>query len=209
MRGRNHRGAPVVAVALGLLCIGAQRVTAQQAESPGPACGACGSGPQAGLRALVPATRDTGRRKAIEYSNAYSVRLTIHQIGSYIELPLFVGEYIVGEKVRNYERDHPGARSPDKGTHTAIAAGLEALFAINTITGGWNLIESRHDPAGRTRRWIHSILMLTADAGFVATAASAGTARGGGNSANNHRTLAIASMGVATVATLMMWLWKD
>jgi hypothetical protein len=51
--------------------------------------------------------------------------------------------------------------------------------------------------------------MLAADAGFVATAGSAGSARGGGTSANTHRALAIGSMGLATASTLMMWLWKN
>ncbi|MGH7523427.1 MAG: hypothetical protein ACREK8_03890 [Gemmatimonadales bacterium] len=173
-------------------------------------CGACIGGPIVGLRPVpVSPTADTGRSRAIEYSNAYAVRLKIHQIGSYIELPLFAAEYFVGNKVLNDERADPSRRSSLKGTHSAIASGLEILFAVNTVTGGWNLIESRHDPAGRARRWIHSITMLVADGGFVATAGSAGSARGGGNSADTHRNLAIASMGLATAATLMMWLWKD
>ena len=190
-----------------------------RAQAPAPdtvrtigaaACGACLAGSAIGLRS-VPATpiADTGRPRAIEYSSAYAVRLKIHQIGSYIELPLFAAEYFVGEKVLSDERADPLRRSSLKGTHSAIASGLELLFAVNTVTGGWNLIESRHDPAGRTRRWIHSIAMLVADGGFVATAGSAGSARGGGDNASQHRTLAIASMGLATAATLMMWLWKD
>ena len=51
--------------------------------------------------------------------------------------------------------------------------------------------------------------MLVADGGFVATAGSTRSARGGGTSANQHRALALGSMGLATAATLMMWLWKD
>ena len=139
----------------------------------------------------------------------YNTRLTIHRIASYAEFPLFIAEYIVGTKVQNDERDNPGVTSPSKGAHTAIATGLEALFAVNTVTGLWNLIESRHEPEGRARRWIHSILMLVADGGFLATAGAGGSADGGGNNADHHRALAIGSAGVATVATLMMWLWKD
>ena len=169
------------------------------------------SGPRAGLTPIGLADRaqDTTRRRAIEYSDAYAVRLKIHQIGSYIELPLFATEYFVGQKVLRDEQTDPSRRSSLKGTHGAIASGLEILFAVNTITGGWNLIESRHDPAGRTRRWIHSIAMLAADGGFVATAGSAHGARGGGSNANQHRNLAIGSMALATAATVMMWLWKD
>lgn len=196
----------------------AQPVAAQRSDSAtvsskiGPTdCGACIAGAQAGLRALAVAAQpqDTVRRRAIEYSDAYAVRLKIHQIGSYIELPLFAAEYFVGEKVLKDEQANPGHRSSLRGTHGQLASGLELLFAVNTITGGWNLIDSRRDPAGRARRWIHSLAMLAADGGFVATAGSTRSARGGGTSANQHRALAIGSMGLATAATVMMWLWKD
>ncbi|MBL0178372.1 MAG: hypothetical protein IPP98_04495 [Gemmatimonadetes bacterium] len=58
-----------------------------------------------------------------------------------------------------------------------MAAGLGVLFTVNTVTGGWNLYESRKDPSGRTRKWIHTIAMLAADAGFLWTAAAAEGAR--------------------------------
>ena len=41
------------------------------------------------------------------------------------------------------------------------------------MTGVWNLAESRKDPHHRTKRTIHSVLMLLADAGFVVTGATA------------------------------------
>lgn len=87
--------------------------------------------------------------------------------------------------------------------------GLGALFAINTVTGVWNLIESRHEPAGRFRRWLHSLSMLAADAGFMLTANAAGEARRTDDGANRHRNLAIGSMGLAAASTIIMWLWKD
>lgn len=197
------------ALAVALLCALAQSAAAQEADSLPRACGACGAGPQIGLHATPFVAQDTVRRRAIQYSDAYGVRLKIHQIASYAELPLFAAEYFVGEKVLKDEQADPARRSSLRGTHGAIASGLELLFAVNTVTGGWNLIESRHDPAGRARRWIHSLAMLAADGGFVATAGSARSARGGGTSANQHRALALGSMGLATAATLMMWLWKD
>jgi len=43
-------------------------------------------------------------------------------------------------------------------------------LGLNSVTGVWNLWESRHQPAGRTRRTLHGLLMLAADAGFGATA---------------------------------------
>ncbi|HEY3935580.1 MAG TPA: hypothetical protein VGL65_13295 [Gemmatimonadales bacterium] len=178
----------------------------QDTMPPGPSavCSPCISAAHSGL--IAPS--DTGRPRAIEYSSGYFTRLTIHRIGSYVELPLFAAEYVIGQKLISDEQA-TGMRSSLRGPHQAVATGLEGLFAINTVTGVWNLVESRHDPAGRTRRWIHSIAMLTADAGFVATAQSAGSARPADGGADRHRSLAIASMGVATAATLMMWLWKN
>jgi hypothetical protein len=175
--------------------------------APTPPCTNCIHGPRIELAAAL--AQDTSRHKAIEYSSAYGTRLTIHRIASYAALPLFAAEYFVGTKVLNDEQANPAVRSSSRGLHSTIATGLEALFAVNTVTGVWNLVEARHDPAGRARRWIHSLAMLAADGGFVATASAAGSARGGGQNADQHRSLALASMGVATAATVMMWLWKD
>ena len=193
--------------------------TSQQQLGPVPVdsvaypreCTRCIHGPRIAVAAAAAATAaaDTGRPRAIEYSNAYGTRLAIHRIASYVELPLFAAEYFVGKKVLDDERANPGVRSSARGIHSTLAKGLEALFAINTVTGVWNLIEARHDPAGRTRRWIHSLAMLVADGGFVASAGSASAARNGGASADRHRNIAIGSMGLATAATVMMWLWKD
>lgn len=161
------------------------------------------------------APADTGGRpRAVEYSEGYGRRLAIHRIASYTELPLFATEYWLGEKLRRDERnglDASGVRT----AHGAVAAGLGVLFAVNTVTGVWNLVEARHDPAGRTRRNLHALGMLLADAGFLYTASLAGDAGEfgefgeGGGGVNRHRNAAIASISVATVSTLMMWLWKD
>ncbi len=161
---------------------------------------------------------DTLRRrqtKAIELSDAYAIRLKIHQIASFAELPIFAAEILVGQKLAK-DRD-AGLRSSGalRGAHSALAAGLGVLFGVNTITGTWNLVEGWKDPKGRTRRLIHSVAMLAADAGFLATAGTVpdndrfeGRA-GGGSSVSTHRMWAISASSVATAATLMMWLWKD
>jgi len=168
--------------------------------------------PVLGIRAEASETEQ--RPKAIEYSDAYHVRLKIHQIGSYLELPLFAAELIVGQKLA-HDRDRGEFSSSGlRGAHTALATGLGVLFTVNTVTGLWNLWESRKDPAGRTRRILHTVGMLAADAGFLATAGAA--PEGGddfgereGGSVGRHRNLAIASVSVATLSTAMMWLWKD
>jgi hypothetical protein len=139
------------------------------------------------------------------YSDAYTTRVTIHKWSSWAMLPLFAGEYVVGQKL--YTDPQGGSRD----THSLLAAGIGGLFAVNTVTGAWNLWESRKDPHGRTRRWIHGITMMVADAGFLATAGTAPESEGGTTEGNKnlHRTLAISSGSLALGSWLMMLLWKD
>jgi hypothetical protein len=156
----------------------------------------------------------TSRRPlAVEHSKSYYTRLGIHKYASYATLPLFAAEYLIGQKLFNDSNNTSGLRGP----HSAVAVGIYGLFGINTVTGVWNLWEDRKESNGRLRRYIHSILMIASDAGFVLTAATApgGREREGGtlNTLNNsrrtqHRNLAIASFSTATVGYLMMLLWK-
>jgi hypothetical protein len=154
------------------------------------------------------------RPRAIEYPSGYYTRLAIHKYASYATLPLFVAEYFIGRSL--YNNPTTSSRSL-RSAHTTVAEGLGALFAINTVTGVWNMWDSRQDPAGRVRRYLHGGLMLLADAGFVATAAMTphrrdfrGTTTGTPNpaAANLHRGLAISSMGVALGSYVMMLLWR-
>ena len=153
---------------------------------------------------------DTTRHKSIEYSNGYYTRLKIHKIASWAMLPFFIGSYATGTDLIN---NGDNASSFSKNSHGVFAAATAGLFAVNTVTGVWNLVESRHDPAGRTRRWVHSIAMFVAEAGFVATGATAPEVEDGevgdGGNATTHKTLAITSMAVATASWLMMLVWKD
>ena len=151
------------------------------------------------------------RPKAFEYSDGYRTRLKIHKYASYAMLPLFVAQYAVGQKLYN------GTGSDSTRTaHGILAASTAALFAVNTVTGVWNMAEGRKDPNHRTKRTIHGVLMLVADAGFVATGVMTphhehefgdggfGGGSSSGTSASTHRSVALASMGVATVGYLMM-----
>jgi hypothetical protein len=144
------------------------------------------------------------RRQAVEYSEWYSRRLTIHRVGSYAMLPLFGAEYVLGNQLI-----HGNEGSGMKPAHVAVATGIGALFTVNTITGAWNLWESRSDPAGRTRRTLHAIAMLASDAGFVWTGAIGDGAKRSNANARQHRNVALGSIGIATIGTAMMWLWKD
>ena len=104
----------------------------------------------------------------MRYSHAYKTRLKIHKISSFAMLPLFGTELVLGQSLY----DGNGGESK-KGAHAAVGVAIGALFGVNTVTGVWNLWEGRKDPHGRTRRILHSVLMLAADAGFTITAALA------------------------------------
>lgn len=147
------------------------------------------------------------RPKAVELSDGYYTRLKIHKYTSYAMVPLFVAQYAVGRKLYNDTSENESLR----GLHSTLAAGIYVGFGINTVTGAWNLWETRAQPEGRTRRYVHSILMTAAAAGFVATSAMApDDDEGGGNSsdASAHRNMAIASMSTAVVGGLLMVFWK-
>ena len=145
----------------------------------------------------------------VDYSDAYFTRLTIHKWASFAMLPLFAGEWVVGQKLYKGTGNERSLRS----THRVLAAGIGALFALNTVTGGMNLWEARKDPDGRTRRTIHGVLMLLADAGFFVTSINAHRSRNlGANDFNfhgtrnlaPHRNLAIASMSAALISVAIM-----
>lgn len=166
--------------------------------------------PQVHGLAVVPALSDSiapadtvRRRHSVAYSDAYAVRLRIHRIGSYTMLPLFAAQYSLGQNLLNDSRP-PSWLKP---THTSVALGIGALFTVNTVTGAWNLWDSRHDPADRTRRWIHASLMMASDAGFVWTGAIAGDSHTS-DQRQRHKTVALSSMAVSAAGAVMMWLWK-
>lgn len=152
---------------------------------------------------LAPA--DTGRPRVVEYSDWYARRLTIHRIGSYAMLPLFGAEYLLGQRLIN-GTNVPGWVKP---AHVAVAYGVGALFVTNTVTGLWNAWDARHDPADRTRRYLHAALMLGADAGFAYTGTIAGDAKRSLAGRDRHRNAALISMGISTAGTALMWFWRD
>jgi hypothetical protein len=143
----------------------------------------------------------------VEYSDFYKTRAKIHKYTSFATLPLFVANYFVGQDLYN----HPGDESK-KGLHGGLVAATAVVFGVNTVTGVWNLWEGRKDPNHRTKRMTHGILMIIADVGFMATAAlapSESEAEYGGvpttsGGASTHRTVALTSMGIATVSYLIM-----
>ena len=156
-----------------------------------------------GWNRVAVADTNPRRRKAVEYSDEYYSRLQMHRVGSWLEFPIFGAEYWLGQKLIS-----PDETPADwvKTTHAIVAGGLGGLFAINTITGVWNLYESRNDTDERALVWTHSALMLASDAGFAITASLAGGAHDSFRTRDRHRNAALVSMGFASAGTLIMWL---
>jgi hypothetical protein len=146
----------------------------------------------------------TARPQAIEYSDAYYTRAKIHKLASWATLPLLGTEAILGQNLYN---DPQGHQSSYRGAHIAVGAAITGFFVAQTATGVWNLVDSWKDPNHQKLRRVHSIMMLGADAGFVA---AYGTTPGGENlmtfdrNKRTHRTVVFTSMGVATASYLLM-----
>lgn len=164
------------------------------------------------------AAGDTGRR-AVDHSDWYYRRLTVHRYTSYAMVPLFAAQYVLGDRLLDERADGGEASSTTRNLHGVAAGGIAGLFAVNTVTGAWNWWEDRREAEGRTKRTVHSLLMLAAGAGFVATGVTAnsieddgeGEAEDGGGEGDPdlHRSIAIGSMALATAGAALMWFWKD
>ena len=146
------------------------------------------------------------RPVAFEYSEGYELRAKIHKYASFATLPLLATEAALGQSLYN---GTSGPRSGTRTAHQVVGTGIGVLFGVNTVTGVWNLWEGRHNPNGRTRRIVHGILMLSSDAGFFATVASAPSHGRNGlltfeTDKVTHRTIAITSIGLASTGYLIM-----
>jgi hypothetical protein len=139
------------------------------------------------------------RPRSFQYSHGYEVRRKIHVYSSYATLPLFAAEIYLGEQLYR-----GGFTDGQRTAHQFVAGTIGVLFGVNTVTGVWNLKEGWGDPAHHTLRVTHGIMMLAADAGFVATGMMAPNRYGEGGSPGGHRAMAYASIGVATASYLIM-----
>lgn len=156
---------------------------------------------------------DTTRPRAVQVSDAYARRLAIHRYASYAMLPLFATQYVLGDRLID-QKDalYAGRRTEPvgdglRGAHVATAIGVATLFTVNTVTGLWNLYDGRGTTEGRGIRTAHTVLMLLADAGFVATGVVGNRATEHGPSeARQHRDVALGAMSVAAVGATLMWL---
>ncbi len=145
------------------------------------------------------------RPRAVEVSDAYEVRLRIHRYASYATVPLFLLQSVAGNQL--FQADKSGAQRPGwaETVHSGGALGLGALFSVNTVTGLWNLWDSRNNEEGRGKRLLHAGLMLASDAGFAYTGlVLAEDARHEAESREDHRSYAYYSMGAALAGYAVM-----
>lgn len=164
---------------------------------------------RAGLVSAMRTPEDTvrPRRRSVEVGEWYNRRLTIHRYGSYAMYPLFALQAIAGNQVY---KDQKGAPDWAKTGHRVGATGLATVFTLNTVTGLWNLWESREVEQDRTRRTVHSLLMLASDAGFTyAGVRLSEQAERDADKRELHRTFAYSSMATALAGVSVMVLWKE
>jgi hypothetical protein len=166
------------------LCLAAQLVVAMPSDTPPPS----------------PSPRP--RPRAVEVSDWYNRRLTIHRWLSYSLVPLFGYQYLAGKQIWD-----KGANAPAwaRTGHRVGATTLAGVFTVNTITGAWNLWDSRAVEEGRGRRYFHAVSMLAADAGFTwAGATLSEQAERDPEKRKLHRTIALTSMGITVTSGLFM-----
>jgi hypothetical protein len=150
----------------------------------------------------APADTIRPRRRAVEVSEWYSRRLTIHRYVAYGTIPVFALQYAAGSQIFT-----KGSEAPRwaKNTHRAGATTLAAMFTVNTVTGAWNWWDSRSASQGRVLRTFHALTMIGADAAFTyAGVKLSDQAENSEDKRRQHRTVALASIGVTVASGLMM-----
>lgn len=156
------------------------------------------------LTTAVPADTPVHRPRvrAVEVSDWYARRLTLHRRLSYTTVPLFAFQYAAGSEIWKKGQDAPAwARTG----HRVGATTLAAVFTANTITGVWNLWDSRMVEQGRALRYAHALSMLAADAGFTwAGARLSEQAESSMEKRRLHRTVALTSIGISVTSGVMM-----
>lgn len=147
------------------------------------------------------------RVRAVEVSEWYGRRLTLHRRLSYTVIPLFAFQYAAGQQI--WEKGDAAPTWARRG-HRIGAATIGGVFVVNTVTGVWNLWDSRHVEDGRTRRYLHAVSMLVADAGFTwAGAKLSEEAERSLAKRRLHRSVALSSMALSVTSGLFMYFTND
>ena len=146
------------------------------------------------------------RRRAVEVSEWYGRRLTIHRTLSYAMIPVFTAQYIAGSRL--YDAQFAGASpapSWARPVHKVGAGTIAGIFGVNTVTGVWNLWDSRHTPERRWLRLSHAAVMLGADAAFAYTGIKLSQeAENSAEKRKQHREMALYAIGASTVSGVVM-----
>lgn len=151
-----------------------------------------------------------GRPRAIEVSEWYHRRFVVHKTLSYAMLPVFAAQYVAGSKL--YDEGAGGGPAPGwaRPVHRFGAATVAGIFGINTVTGLWNLWDSRHVEDKRWLRVSHSVVMLGADAAFAYTGLKlAKEARSSPEKRRQHRRVALYAIGVSVGSGVTMKIFND
>lgn len=155
----------------------------------------------------VPPAPPQGRVKAVEVSEWYARRLTIHRVTSYAIIPTFAFQWAAGAQIWD-----KGMQAPPwaRTGHRIGAATVATAFGINAATGLWNLWDSRSTSEGRTRRYLHTASMMVASAGFTwAGAKLSNEAENDRDKRALHRKVALTSMGITAVSGVLMKILND
>ena len=163
------------------------------------------SGSDTGMVSLAQAVVDTPRTRrprAIEVSDWYSRRLTIHRYVAYATVPVFALQWAAGDRLYKHGSQAPGWA---KTAHRAGATSLAAMFTVNTVTGAWYWWDSGSASQGRVLRTLHALTMLGSDAAFTyAGIKLSDEAETSSAKRSQHRTVALSAMGVTVVSGLAM-----
>jgi hypothetical protein len=164
--------------------------------------------PRAAVVGAAADQQDTTRRRrarSIEVSEWYHRRLVVHKALSYAMVPVFTAQYVAGKKL--YDSDNGGPVAPGwaKPVHRLGAGTVAGIFGVNTVTGLWNLWDSRQVEEHRWLRLSHAAVMLGADAAFAYTGIK--LSEDAGFSLENrrkHRNVALYSMGASIGSGIIM-----
>lgn len=151
---------------------------------------------------LAPLDTPRTRRRAVELSDWYGRRLTIHRYIAYATVPVFALQWAAGDQLYKKSSDAP---TWAKSMHRVGATALAGMFTVNTVTGAWNWWDTRSQSQNRVLRTVHALTMLSADAAFTyAGAKLSNEAETSADKRRQHRTVALSAMGVTMVSGIAM-----
>jgi hypothetical protein len=156
----------------------------------------------ASLTAAPVDTPRTRRPRAVEVSDWYSRRLTLHRYVAYATIPVFAVQWAAGDRLYKH-----GSSAPTwaKTSHRVGATSLAGMFTVNTVTGVWNWWDSRSSSNGRVLRTLHALTMLGADGAFTyAGIKLSNDAETSSSKRREHRTVALSAMGATVVSGVAM-----